>query len=126
MALDARARRLAVVSFDANFPAATAGELGRGHRASRLGSGDALQVAVLGGLLDSASFERPGDVQRQSVPHLGSKPPFPCCWIRCQKYLNVQLKQRSTFRNVAAARDLLLDTRAPYRRDKEGVSMRTI
>src|SRR6266487_2381579 len=118
MALDARARRLALVSFGADFPTATARELGRGHRASRLGSGDALQVAVLRGLLDPASFGRPGDVQRQPVPHFGSKPPFPLPGSRFQKYLNVQLKQCGTFRDVAAARDLLANNAALRRRDK--------
>jgi len=34
---------------------------------------------------------------------------FPC-WIGVRKGLNVQSKQCSTFRNVTAARDLLLDT----------------
>src|SRR6266481_2260610 len=81
MALDARARRLAVVSFDADFSSATAGELGRGHRASRLGSGDALQLAALRDPCWTDSVQAgPGDVQRQPVPHLGPKPSFRPRW----------------------------------------------
>src|SRR2546426_8381601 len=88
LALDAQARGL---SFDTDFPSATAGEWDEVIARPASASGDAFQLAALRGLLDLTLFGRPGDVQRQPVPHFGSKRPFPTV-IRLEKWHKLEIE----------------------------------